>query len=282
MFDFVSDEKYLKMKYRIMTGEPLNLENPQTFNEKLQWLKFHDHRCTYTTMVDKYEAKKFVAEKIGGEYIIPTLGVWDKFDEIDFDSLPEQFVLKTTHDSGGVVICKDRNKFDADAAMQKLEKSLKRNFYLQGREWPYKNVKPRLMAEEYMQNLGEESLNDYKIFCFDGEPKLIQVDYDRFTDHKRNFYDVDWRIIDAEFQYRSNKNHDIERPVALDEMLECAKRLSKGVPFLRTDFYCIDDKIYFGELTFYPESGFGKFSPESLGVEMGEWVKLPSESAGID
>lgn len=274
-FNWMSDEAYLKLRYKIAFGRKLNLENPQTFNEKLQWLKLHDRKPIYTTMVDKHAVKEYVASIIGEEYIIPTLGVWDSFDDIDFDTLPEQFVLKCTHDSGGLVICKDKSKLNIGEARRKIEKSLKTDYYLHGREWPYKNVPRRIIAEKYMVDESGTELKDYKVFNFDGQPHIIQVDYGRFTEHKRNLYNTDWEYIEAAIQYPSDKDHEISRPNALAEMIELARRLSTGIPHLRTDFYSIGDKLYFGELTFYHESGFASYQPEQFGVEMGRWLKLP-------
>ncbi len=275
LLNWMSDEQYLKLLYKAALKKKLNLDNPQTFNEKLQWLKLHDRNPDYTKMVDKYEAKKYVASIIGEEYIIPTLGVYDKFDDIDFDKLPNQFVIKCTHDSGGLVICKDKNTLDIKAARKKISKCLKRNFYYFGREWPYKNVKPRIIIEKYMVDESNKELKDYKVFNFDGKPKIIQVDYDRFVEHKRNLYDKDWKYIEAAIQYPTNPEIKIEKPKNLTKMLELAKILSKDIPHVRTDFYSIEDKIYFGELTFYSESGLGKFSPKQFEKDMGEWLKLP-------
>ncbi len=269
------DDVYLRKLFESRLGEKLHLEDPITFNEKLQWLKLYDRNPEYTTMVDKYAAKKWVADRIGEEYIIPTLGVWKHFDDIDFDTLPNQFVLKCTHDSGGLVIVKDKSKLDKRSAKKKLEKSLKRNFYWVGREWPYKNVPPRIIAEKYMTDESGIELKDYKIFNFNGEPKLIQVDYDRFVEHKRNLYTTDWQYIEAAINYPTDPNHQINRPKQLEKMLDLARKLSDGIPHVRTDFYCIDDRIYFGELTFYHASGFAWFKPESFNQEMGEWLKLP-------
>jgi hypothetical protein len=274
---FMPDEIYLKLLYKHKTGKKLNLKNPHTFNEKLQWLKLHDRNPLYTTMVDKYEAKKYVANIIGDEYIIPTLGIWDNFDDIDFDKLPKQFVLKCTHDSGGLVICKDKSKLDVDAARKKINRCLKKNYYYHSREWPYKNVKPRIIAEKYMTDESGTELKDYKVFNFNGQPKFIQVDYGRFVEHKRNLYNTDWQYIDAAIKYPSDKTVSIKKPDSLDEMLEFSRRLSQGLPFLRTDFYSIEDKIYFGELTFYHGSGMEQFRPEQFGVDVGLWLKLPGE-----
>lgn len=275
LLNWVPDEQYLGLLYWLTFKRKLDLDNPQTFNEKLQWLKIHDQQPEYIAMVDKYEAKKYVASKIGGEYIIPTLGIWNKFEDIDFDKLPDQFVLKCTHDSGGLVIVKDKNKLNKALVKKKIERCLKRNFYWCGREWPYKNVRPRIIAEKYMTDESSVELKDYKIFNFSGEPKLIQVDYDRFIEHKRNLYTTDWKYIEASIEFPTDSNHQIERPQRLNKMLDLARTLSAGIPHVRTDFYCIDDKIFFGELTFFHGSGFENFTPESLGNEMGKWIKLP-------
>lgn len=275
LLNWISDEHYLRLLYWLTFKRKLDLNNPRTFNEKLQWLKLHDRQPEYIAMVDKYEAKKYVADKIGGEYIIPTLGIWNKFDDIDFDKLPDQFVLKCTHDSGGLVIVKDKNKLNKALAKKKIERCLKRNFYWYGREWPYKNVRPRIIAEKYMTDESGFELKDYKIFNFSGEPKLIHVDYDRFIEHKRNLYTTDWKYIEGSIEFPNDSNHQIERPKQLKKMLDLAHTLSAGIPHVRTDFYCIDDKIFFGELTFFHGSGFENFTPESLGNEMGKWIKLP-------
>ncbi len=275
IFWFLSDKTYLKMKYRLVVGKKLNLKNPKTFNEKLQWLKLYDRKPIYTTMVDKYEAKKYVASIIGEEYIIPTLGVYNHFDEIDFDKLPNQFVIKCTHDSGGIVIVKDKKELNIEEAKKKIEKCLKRNYFYSGREWSYKNIKPRIIIEKYMVDESQKELKDYKIFTFDGKAKIIEVDFDRFIEHKRNLYDTDWKYIEAIIKYPTDKNVKINKPKSLNKMLELAEKLSKDIPHVRTDFYSIDDKIYFGELTFYHESGYGKFVPEEFGEELGSWIKLP-------
>ncbi len=266
------DKMYLKLKYRFAFGKKLDLKNPKTFNEKLQWLKLYDRKPEYTVMVDKYAVKKYVADKIGEEYIIPTLGVWDKFEDINFEQLPNQFVLKCTHDSGGLVICKDKSKLDVEGARKKINKSLKRDFYLMGREWPYKNVQRKVIAEKYMEDESGKELKDYKIFCFDGVPKLIQVDYGRFTNHRRNIYDTSWNLMPFQIQHPSDET--IRKPIVLDKMLALAKTLSIGIPHIRTDFYVIDDKIYFGELTFYHGSGYEIITPEKWNYELGNWLKI--------
>ncbi len=277
MLNWMSDESYLKLLYWAKVEKKLNLDNPQTFNEKMQWMKLQDRNPERTNLVDKYEAKKYVAEKIGAQYIIPTYGVWDSFDEIDFDSLPSQFVLKCTHDCGGIVICLDKKNFDFKAARKKLNRHLKRNYYWEGREWPYKNVKPRIIAEKYMEDESGYELKDYKLHYFDGKPRIVEVDYNRFSNHMRNFYTPDWEYTGATTRYPTDPSHQIKRPEKLEEMLELGRKLSADFPYLRVDLYSIEDKIYFGELTFYHGSGFEKFSPESYDMEVGSWLKLPAD-----
>lgn len=274
----IPDKLFLQIMYRRNFHKKLNLKNPQTFNEKLQWLKLYDRNPEYTKMVDKYEVKKYVAEKIGEEYIIPTLGVWDKFEDIDFDSLPEQFVLKTTHDSGGVVICKDKNHFNYIEAKQKITNSLKQNFYYHGREWPYKNVKPRIIAEKYMEDSVTKELRDYKFFTFNGIVKALFVASDRQNPNeetKFDFFDADYNHFDFTNGH-PNATIPPERPEKFEEMKYLSEKLSKNIPHLRCDFYEIDGKVYFGELTFFHWSGLTPFSPEIWDKTFGDWIKLPA------
>jgi hypothetical protein len=268
------DDIYLQLKYRYIFGKKLDLKKTETFSEKLQWLKLNNKQPIYTTLVDKYEVKKYVSQKIGKEYVNPTLGVYDSFDEIDFDSLPQKFVLKVTHDSGGLIICKDKSKLNIAASREKIEKSLKTDFFVLGREWPYKNVKPRIIVENYMEDESGEELKDYKIFCFNGQPKIIQLDYDRFSGHHRNMYNTKWEILPFAFSYSQDKSREFSKPKNLDEMLCLASELSKDMPFVRCDFYSISGKTVFGEMTFFPESGFGKFDPPKYDRKFGEWINL--------
>lgn len=265
---------YLKFIYRIKLGKKLDLKEPETFNEKIQWLKIHNRDSRYIKMVDKYEVKKYVTSIIGEEYIIPTIGIYKKFEDINFKELPKQFVLKCTHDSGGIVICKDKELFDKKGAKKKIEGHLKINYYYLGREWPYKNVKPRIIIEKYMEDESKNELKDYKIFCFNGKAKYIQVDYNRFNGHRRNIYDTKWNLTNIQYNYPFNKDKKIEKPTKLELMLELAEKLAKDIPFVRVDFYSIIDKIFFGEITFYPEAGFGKFIPESWNRKMGECIDI--------
>lgn len=274
---WLSDKAYLTIQYRCLCGKSINWKNPQTFNEKLQWLKVYDHNPEYTKMVDKYEAKKYVASIIGEEYIIPTLGVWDSVDEIDWESLPKQFVLKCTHDSGGLVVCRDKNKLDKEAAIKKLKKSFKVKFYYSTREWPYKNVKPRVIAEKYMEDSSGE-LTDYKYFCFNGEPKAIFVASDRLdptVETKFDFFDMDFNHLDFRGGH-PNATKPVLKPLGFEHMKVLARKLSKGIPHVRVDFYDIDGKVYFGELTFYHWGGMAPFDPEQWNYEFGKWLILPN------
>ena len=277
--NWLSDETILKIQFKDRMGKKLSIEKPKTFNEKLQWLKLYDRNPLYTNLVDKYAVRKYIAETIGEEYLIPLIGVWDKFEDIDFSKLPNQFVLKCNHDSGGVVICTDKSKLDIDAVRKKINKSLKRNYYHYGREWPYKNVKPRIICEKYMiDKLGTE-LKDYRFFCFNGEPAFIVVDFN-ITDKsktRRNLYDLDWKLMNAEISYPRELSKIVQKPSKLNEMINLSKILSKDIPHVRVDFYYMNEKIYFGEMTFYHQSGYGKFHPKEFGELLGSWIELPSK-----
>lgn len=278
LFKDMNDEEYLKKLFKCHMKRELNLDNPQTFNEKLQWLKLYDRKPEYTTMVDKYAVKKYVADIIGEEYIIPTLGVWNHFDEIDFDKLPNQFVLKCTHDSGGIVICKDKNKLDLKSAKKKIEKCLKRNYYWSSREWPYKDVKPRIIAEPYMEDSKAYELIDYKFMCFNGEVKCSFTCSERFSEDglKVTFFDKDWNVMPFERHYPASKNPP-KKPINYDKMIQFSEQLSKGILFVRVDFYEINGQLFFGELTFYPGGGFEEFTPEEWDYKLGDFLKLKND-----
>ncbi len=276
-FTFLPDRLYLKIIYRLQMGKNLNLKSPKTFCEKIQWLKLYNRNPAFTKMVDKYEAKYYVGDIIGDDHIIPALGVWDNPDDIDFDSLPERFVLKTTQGGGscGVLFCTDKATFDKDNAKKILREQLKQDIYVTLREWPYKDVKKRILAEPFMVDESGSELKDYKILNFNGEPKYIQVDSGRFGKHFRNIYDINWNLLDISIGYKSDHSHDIKKPVQLEQMLDFSRKLSKGIPFLRTDFYVINEKIFFGEITFFQRSGFSEFWPKSLDLELGSLIRLP-------
>ena len=275
-FNWMSDEQYLKIKYRLIMKKKLDLEKPQTYNEKLQWLKLNDRKNGYTKMVDKYEAKKYVASVIGEQYIIPTLGVWEKFKDINFEILPKQFVLKPTHTSGDVFICKDKNNIDYKELKKKVNKWLKRKYYFLHREWPYKNVKPRIIAETYIENKEEIGLKDYKFMCFNGKVKCSFVCTNRNSKQglSVDFFDLNWKKMPFTRHYPNSGEH-INKPINYNQMLQLAEKLAKNIPFVRVDFYEVNRKIYFGELTFYPGAGFEEFSPEKYDRVLGEWLDLP-------
>ncbi len=256
-FNFLSDESYLKFFFKLNMGKKLNLKSPKTFNEKLQWLKLYDRKDIYTTMVDKYEAKKYVSEKIGEEYIIKTLGVWDSFDEINFDYLPNQFVLKCTHNSGGLVICKNKAELNIKTAKKIINKSLKKNYFYNGREWPYKNVKPRIIAEEYLED-ESGGLVDYKFFCFNGYADCVMLCLDRHTGNtKFYFFDKEWNLLKLNYTgIQAPKDFTLPKPECIEKMFEISSKLSENLKFSRIDLYHCKDKIYFGEITFFPDSGF--------------------------
>jgi len=276
----LSDKTYIALRYKTMLGSWPDLKNPKTFNEKLQWIKLYDRRPEYTKMVDKYAVKEYIAEKIGEQYLIPTLGVWDKFEEIDFEKLPEQFVLKCTHNSGGLVICKDKSRLDIEAARRKINASLKENYFWHSREWPYKNVVPRIIAEAYMENPDGSEINDYKIQCFHGVVDNILVCVERYTKTgvKYHYFDREWNYLPyCPYPGITKDNVNVKRPGKLDEMLEIAEKLSEGIPQLRVDLYEIGGKIYFGELTFFSGSGFDRTITKEADRIMGEQLVLPME-----
>lgn len=280
-----NDEKYLKLLYYLEMGKKLNLINPKLYQEKLQWLKLYNRMPKYTEMVDKISVKEYVAEKLGKQYIIPTLGVWEHFDQIDFDSLPNQFVLKTNHSGGnsGVVVCLDKKTLNKKKVRKILERSLKSSVYPIYREWPYKNVKPMIMAEQYMTDDSEFNkggLSDYKFTCFNGEVDNVMVCTDRASGNtKFYFFDREWNLMPLNVR---GKNTDVSfklpKPDCIDEMFEIAGKLSKGIPFLRVDLYCINNRPYFGETTFFPASGFDPNILPETEKYFGDKIILPNKN----
>lgn len=272
--NWMPDSLLLKIIFRLRVGYKLDLKNPKSFNEKLQWLKINNRNPLYTQLVDKYEVRKYVAERIGDECLIPLLGLWNNFDEIDFSMLPNQFVLKCTHDSGGVVICKDKSEFDYGAAKKKINESLKRNYYWTLREWPYKNVKPRIIAEKFMEVNPTVGLPDYKIFCFNGEPKIWFTVTNRSNgDPRCDYYDFDGDHLPFEQGYK-NSDTPIEPPSTLAQMREYARKLTEGMPQCRVDFYSVNNQVYFGELTFFDSSGMDPFEPREWDYKLGQMIRL--------
>lgn len=272
-------DAFLQRMYRIHFGREPNLNNPKTYTEKLQWLKLYDHRPEYTRMVDKYAAKDYVAKKIGSEYLIPLLGVWERVEDIDFDALPERFVLKTTHDSGGIVVCKDKSTLNISAVKRKLKYFLKRNYYDHNREWPYQNVPHRVIAEAYMEDSKYQELRDYKFFTFGGIPKVLYIAQGRGKGEPTvaDFFDMEFNHLPFTI------DHDMapvppEKPACFEEMKRLAAILSEGTPQLRVDFYEVDGKIYFGEMTFFHCSGMEPFHPAEWDRIFGDWVTLPDRT----
>lgn len=272
-----NDETYIKKRYHATFGHTINLENPLTISEKLQWLKLHDRKPVYTTMVDKYAVRDYLTEKGASELIVPLVGgPWRNFDEIDFDALPDQFVLKCTHDSGGLYVCKDKSKMDVASVKEKVERSLGRNYFWHGREWPYKNIQPQIIAEQFLKDDVGDVLRVYKIFNFNGEPKIIQmITNDKTAEETINYYDVEWNLLNLRQNYPNGPID--ERPALLEDMLNWAKVLSDGIPFLRTDFYITNGRIYFSEFTFYTDSGFAPYEPQEWDFILGSWIQLPEK-----
>lgn len=277
----IPDKCYLQIQFKHIFGRKIDWRNPTTFNEKLQWLKIYDRNPLYTKMVDKYEAKRYVAGIIGEEYIIPTIGVWDRFEEIDFDPLPNQFVLKCTHDCGSLVICRDKSRLDIEAAKAKINRCLKRNYFWASREWPYKNVTPRIIAEQYMEDTPGAELTDYKLMCFNGKVRCSFTCTDRYSDDglKVTFFDENWNQIPFERHYPKSDD-EIPRPKNYEQMVRLSEKLSEKIPFVRVDFYEAAGDLYFGEMTFYPGSGFEEFTPDSSDNVFGNWIKLPEFPGG--
>lgn len=273
---FVPAEVWIRYRYKQVFKKKLDLHHPQTFNEKMQWMKLNYKNPICSAMVDKIQAKKYVDSILGGGYTIPTLGVWDSFDKIDWDLLPDQFVLKCNHDSGGLVICRDKSKLDKGAARKKIMKCLKTNYFWHGREWVYKNIKPQILAETYMEDSGSGQLNDYKFYCFNGRVKCLYVSngLENHNTARIGFYDLNFEKMPFCRTDYLTFEHDPKKPDNFEEMIQIAERLSAGFPFLRVDLYEINGKIYFSELTFIPCSGWMTIEPEKWDYIMGEWLKL--------
>ena len=266
------DKLYLSILFRQRLGYAMNWENPQSFNQKLQWMKLYDRNPLYSIYADKIEVRKFVAKTIGERYLIPCLGVFNSAEEINYDSLPDRFVLKCNHGAKYNVICRDKYTLNIQETNANLNKWLNEKFWRIKREYHYKDIKPRILCEQYMEDEETEGLNDYKVFMLAGEPYMIQVDLDRFGEHQRNIYDTDWNLLDVEISYP--KGPAVPKPLILDEMLECAKKLAEGFAEVRVDFYVINKKVYFGEMTFFSGAGFSRYKPRSFEFEMGKKLKL--------
>lgn len=291
VYKTMDDKTFLERAFKFYLGYELDLDNPKTLNEKLQWLKLNDRRPEYTMMVDKYKVREYIADKLGEEYLIPLIGVWDDPDDIDFDALPNQFVLKCNHNSGlGMCICKDKSKLDLKKVKDELRKGIKQDYYLTGREWPYKDVPRKIICEKYMidhsdQEISDiennkagknDGLNDYKFMCFNGKVQCSFVCSERFSTDglKVTFFDKDWNVLPFERHYPKSQL-SIPKPINYEKMIEFSEKLAEGIPFVRIDFYEIDRKLYFGEMTFFPGSGFEEFDSVEWDNKLGDLISLP-------
>lgn len=280
VYKLIDDKLALKLRFRYYIGAKLNIDQPLTFNEKMQWLKLYNRCPQYTIMADKYLAKGYASDIIGKKYIVPTYGVWERAEDIDYNHLPAQFVLKTNHGYGGntgIVICKDKETLDKKDAAIRLTKSLKRNYFYTGREWPYKNIPPRILAEKYLG----ENLQDFRVYCFNGEPKMIysytnvaQSDGSKPELSSCDIFDCEWNPMP--FHQKTLPCGNVKKPQHLQEMLDISAKLSNGVPFLRVDFY-EGENLYLGELTFFPGGGMSFFYPAEWDRILGDWLTLPKE-----
>jgi len=282
----IPDKPYLRIRYWAQLGKKLNLDHPQTFNEKLQWLKLHHRNPDYTMMADKYSVRKYVADTVGEKYLVPLIGVWNRWDDINFSALPNRFVLKCTHDCGGMVICRDKSKFDIQQAKRIIAHSLGRNYFYSAREWPYKNIMPRIIGESYLDDRPIDQyadnsspvLNAYKFFCFHGTPKYLVYTVDKGDDIRYDFFDMDFNRMAMSMGYES-ANCEIVKPQSFAEMKEIAACLSKGICHVRVDLFNIDGKIYFNEMTFFNWAGFQTFIPEDWDRIIGDWINLPDKAS---
>lgn len=275
----IPDKMMIQIEYRIRLGQKLNLDNPKTFTEKLQWLKLYNRKPIYTTMVDKYGAKQYISDIVGDEYTIPTIGVWDQFEDIDFSSLPSEFVLKCTHDSGSIIVCSDKRTLNIDEIKKHFHFHLKNDEYILGREWPYRDVHRRIICEPLLTDNNSSTgstIKDYKFFCFNGIPKIMYISNDRGDDPRTDFFDMDFNHLPIRMK---DPNADIppEKPKCFDTMKSIARKLSEGIPHLRVDFYVVNNKPYVGELTFFHNSGFTAIQPDEWNRKLGEWIELPTK-----
>lgn len=275
------DKLYLSIKFYNRFGYWMNWDHPKTYNEKMQWLKLYNRRPEYTIMVDKVKVKDWVAAKIGNDYIVPTLGVWKSATEVDFAELPNRFVIKCNHNSGmGMYICKDKSKTNVENIRKGLKKGMQENYVIQNREWPYKNVPHRILAEQFLEEKGKQTLDDYKVMCFDGKVKLIELHEGRFTDnHTQAFYDRDWKLTSiTQIGYGKVAKEVAKCPSLLDEMIRLSEILAKDIPHVRVDWYIVNNHLYFGEMTFFDGSGFDSWGSQEDDLLLGSWIKLPEKT----
>lgn len=277
-FRKIPDSLYLKCQYYLSRHEKLNLKNPLNFNQKIQWLKIYYKNPLYTKLADKYDAREYVENRVGNKYLIPLLGLYNKFEGINFNEFPKQFVLKCNHDGGSVIICKNKDTFNYEKAKNKIESCLKINYCdaFEYREWQYKNIKPKIMAEQYLVNSTGEEANDYKFFCFNGEPRVLYVSLIGEGEPFMKYFDTEWNCLDFDTGYKTLEQ-EIKKPDNLDEMLLICRKLSENIPFVRVDLYLVDGKIYFGEFTFTPYGGYYPFNPPEWNKIFGDWLQLPKK-----
>jgi hypothetical protein len=268
---FYDNKAYLKYRYKLETGFDLEIDNPKTFNEKLQWLKLNGYKPGYTKYTDKAQFKDYIKRRYGEKYVIPTIGEWERYDDIDFEALPDRFVLKCTHDSGSIVLVNGQQNLDHSFAHDRLDGALAIDYYWLGREWTYRNAERRIIAEQFVQDdYGE--LRDYKVFCFNGKARLVQVDLDRYTRHRRNIYDLDWNYLPLSILYPTAPEANVEKPVCFDEMIAIAEELSENIIHVRVDFYAIGKHPVVGEMTFFHGGGYERFKPNDWNYKMGEYI----------
>lgn len=277
LLNFVPDKLYLKTVFKIETGYPLNLKRPQTYNEKLQWLKLYDRRPEYIIYADKYKVRDYIAKTLGDQYLIPLIGMYKKAEEIPWNDLPNRFVLKCNHASGTNIICKNKSELDIASTEKQLNAWLRRNAFWGAREWCYKDIEPCIICEEFIKTQDGNTPDDYKFMCFNGAPRLIQVHHDRYGAHTLDYYTPDWKKADLQRIDADVSSEEAEKPQKLDEMLLIAKKLSKDMYYARIDLYCVNERIYFGEITMYPTGGFSTFSRYEDDLLLGSYMKLPTD-----
>lgn len=267
------DKVYLQLLYTIRFGKRLHLKKPMSFNEKLNWLKLYGRRDIYSTMADKYAAKAYVANLIGNEYVVENYGVYNSWDEIDFDRLPNQFVIKGTHDSGGAFVCKNKDEFDYEGVRHKVEKNLRKNYFFDLREWPYKYIPPRIIVDRLLDDHTGKELRDYKFWCFNGVPTYMYCTI-KGENVYENFYDMNFNVANINHGFPRHKP-EFEKPKEFELMKELAAKLSVGIPFVRVDFFDVEGKVYFGEFTFYDWGGLRPFNSYEEDLELGKLLHLP-------
>mgnify|MGYP002858389228 CR=1 FL=1 len=278
----ISDRYYIEQQWKRIMDYPLDLDNPKTFNEKIQWLKIYNRKSQYTLLADKYRVKEVISKTLGKQFVIPTLSVYSAVNQIKLSELPEQFVLKCNHDSGSIILCEDKSTFDLVDAQKKLSIALKRNYYSISKEWVYRNIKPCIIAEPYLKDDKEKDLHDYKFFVFNGKVRCFKIDFLRYTNHGANYYDCEGNILPfGENCCKPQYDRHLDIPEQLPQLINFAEKIAKDIPFLRVDFYIVNGHIFFGERTFYPTSGYGTFTEKKWDDTLGDWLQLPSRKKCI-